>query len=380
MSKYNLTDLYEGMSDKEYSDAQEKERLDQHPEKATIEKIQALIAAQKPKTVKEVVKTTSWSRYKKLKDRGVSVQFVTKDELNPPENKSNTPKVKEASSEEEEKFHKKLDTLVHKTFGKREEEMNEAPTDKIVIKVSELGKYDSYRDLFNRAWREFVIRYTKQNNIKYNNQTEAEYLVKKALKIPSPDNKHDEDAARYLVDKGILVLKETVNEAPEGMYIDDEEWEAEMGRTPEDTEKQIEKEMNKLKEDHQSLDPEVASRIEGLLDQPLKKKFLEAGMALIQDVTDEDPFHIDDIVSHLANELNAYYDGFGKEGDRLAGLEEEEVEEADKPRPGYHADGTPKSNDEMDDDEREEFYSDLDSVDEDQALKEHFGRFLKDYQ
>jgi len=30
-----------------------------------------------------------------------------------------------ASAEEEEKFHKKLDTLVHKTFGKRKEEMNE---------------------------------------------------------------------------------------------------------------------------------------------------------------------------------------------------------------------------------------------------------------
>lgn len=96
--------------------------------------------------------------------------------------------------------------------SKKNESINEAATKKIVIKVSELGKYDSYRDLFNRAWREFVIRYTKQNNIKYNNQTEAEYLVKKALKIPSPDNKHDEDAARYLVDKGILVLKESVNE------------------------------------------------------------------------------------------------------------------------------------------------------------------------
>jgi len=33
--------------------------------------------------------------------------------------------VKEASKEEEETFHKKLDTLVHKTFGKRPEEMKE---------------------------------------------------------------------------------------------------------------------------------------------------------------------------------------------------------------------------------------------------------------
>jgi hypothetical protein len=49
-------------------------------------------------------------------------------------------------------------------------------------------------------------------------------------------------------------------------------------------------------------------------------------------------------------------------------------------RPGYNADGTAKSNDEMDDDEREAFYNDSNFVDEDEALKEHFGRFLKDYQ
>jgi len=34
-------------------------------------------------------------------------------------------KNEEASKEEEETFHKKLDTLVHKTFGKRKEEMDE---------------------------------------------------------------------------------------------------------------------------------------------------------------------------------------------------------------------------------------------------------------
>ena len=49
-------------------------------------------------------------------------------------------------------------------------------------------------------------------------------------------------------------------------------------------------------------------------------------------------------------------------------------------RPGYNADGTPKSNDEMSDDEREAFYNDSDFIDEDEALKEHFSRFLKDYQ
>lgn len=42
----------------------------------------------------------------------------------------------DASPEQEEKFHKKLDTLVHKTFGKRDDEMNEAPEGMYYIEVS----------------------------------------------------------------------------------------------------------------------------------------------------------------------------------------------------------------------------------------------------
>lgn len=52
--------------------------------------------------------------------------------------------------------------------------------------------------------------------------------------------------------------------------------------------------------------------------------------------------------------------GEGKK-DVFNGEKKAELSEA---RAGYHADGTPKSNDEMDDDERNEFYDNLDSVDE----------------
>ena len=39
MSKYNLIDIFEGMTDKEFSDSQEKDRLEAHPEKDMIKKI-----------------------------------------------------------------------------------------------------------------------------------------------------------------------------------------------------------------------------------------------------------------------------------------------------------------------------------------------------
>ncbi len=61
-----------------------------------------------------------------------------------------------------------------------------------------------------------------------------------------------------------------------------------------------------LKENHQSLDLEVGRRIEGLLDQALKAKFLEAGKDLIEDLVKEDQFIKNDVVSHLANELNLH--------------------------------------------------------------------------
>jgi len=51
MSKYNLTDIAEGMGYKEFEDAKEKERLEAHPEKDTIKKIKALM--DKEKSMKE---------------------------------------------------------------------------------------------------------------------------------------------------------------------------------------------------------------------------------------------------------------------------------------------------------------------------------------
>ena len=97
LTKHWKSQMKEGMSDDEFAQAQQNQRLEDHPEKEMIKKIQALIAKEK--------------------------------------------KIKEgegASKEEELTFHKKLDALVHNTFGKRpeEENMNEAPEGVSYIKVS----------------------------------------------------------------------------------------------------------------------------------------------------------------------------------------------------------------------------------------------------
>ena len=101
----------------------------------------------------------------------------------------------------------------------------------------------------------------------------------------------------------------------------------------------------------------VGSRIEGLLNIEMKNKFLNVGMDLIQDLLEDDEFFIEDIIDHLAIELNKHYDERSSFGAKVNDLEEE------TPGP-KNPDGTPKSNDEMTDDEREDYYNNLDDVNE----------------
>jgi hypothetical protein len=56
----------------------------------------------------------------------------------------------------------------------------------------------------------------------------------------------------------------------------------------------------------------------------MKKKFMDIGMDLVQDLLEEDPFDIDDVITHLANELGAYMDDFYKEGEKLNSIEIDE--------------------------------------------------------
>ncbi len=81
------------------------------------------------------------------------------------------------------------------------------------------------------------------------------------------------------------------------------------------------KEEEKVDENHQSLDNEVADRIEGLLNIPMKAKFLSAGVDLINDFLEDEAMDVEDIVSHLANELTKEYHAAG-DHDSAVGLEE----------------------------------------------------------
>ena len=76
-----------------------------------------------------------------------------------------------------------------------------------------------------------------------------------------------------------------------------------------------------------SVDREVAERIEGFLNIPMKAKFLNAFEDLIYDLLDDEPFYVDDVIAHLSNEMGKRIDGNQIAGDRLAGIDDFKQEE-----------------------------------------------------
>ena len=70
------------------------------------------------------------------------------------------------------------------------------------------------------------------------------------------------------------------------------------------------------------IDDEVADRIEGLTNRELKRKFLFAFEDLYSDLIEEDPFHAEDVINHLNNEMHKHLSSFQNTGDKFAGMEE----------------------------------------------------------
>ena len=107
------------------------------------------------------------------------------------------------------------------------------------------------------------------------------------------------------------------------------------------------------------IDRDVAERIESLLDRSMKAKFMDAFMDIYSDLLEEDNFFPEDIINHLNNEMHAELAGYQRQGDRLAGLEEDARTDAEEE--GYK-DGMKDEKEDMKEDARtdaeEEGYED----------------------
>ena len=383
MSKYNLVDIFEGMSSDEMSKAQEADRLKDHPERDTIKKIQALMAKEK------------------------SVEEGSEQAIDPAE-------------------YGDIGQNYLAGFGK-ENTLDLDSLEKLGRKIVK----QLYKGDFAAAKAKFI----KEDAIEDEPVTEGNEAVDLAIEASQKKAGIKED--QY----------DDITDADDDIPADKKK-EAALAYRKVDKGASYEKATSHIKEVR--IDDEVADRIEGLTNRELKRKFLFAFEDLYSDLIEEDPFHAEDVIAHLSNEMNKHLSSFQNTGDKFAGIEEKDavnfnmkadadydegLEDIEESKPGYNEDGTPKSNDEMGDDEREDFYNNLDSVDEgsidkvsmkdvvlalikdakgtnpeidsyvkslkqagdkfdsvddyvedfkeyvsNKSLQEHFGRFMKDYQ
>ena len=155
-----------------------------------------------------------------------------------------------------------------------------------------------------------------------------------------------------------------------------------------------------------SVDKEVADRIEGMLNIPMKAKFLNAWEDLFYDLVEEDPFYVDDVIAHLSNEMGKVIDANQAAGDRLAGIEnfdqveftpgerigeEEEIEEGSTPSTKdivkalksanaqdseikQYMTSLKKAGDKFDD--VDDYVEDFNEYVANKGLEEHFKRFM----
>lgn len=104
--------------------------------------------------------------------------FKSKEEAQAYADKQNKEQgLAEATKEEETKFHKELDTLVHKTFGKRKEEINEAPEGTFYIEVSIRDARKALELVDNMYRNELKLNLIDMNgsNVYYINDEETAY-------------------------------------------------------------------------------------------------------------------------------------------------------------------------------------------------------------
>ena len=285
MSKYNLHDLFEGMSDKEFADAQEKERLEDHPEKDKIKAIQALLAKEK----------------------------INEGDL----------------------FSSKFDRPHLKDIIR---DLNEQP-------IMDMAVRRAYKFLVSLLDNEDKREMGLKESTGPSDKAETEDDVVNVDKVAGPSAKgrgygaetsantaeDDQEDKEIQNPPPMYAMKEDMNLASiaKKLGIDMDDLKDKIKKMKSREKDEIESSARASMAENTRLSNEVSDRIEGLLNQPMKKKFMDVGMDLVQDLLEEDPFDIDDVIQHLANELGNYYDNFLGAGERLNSMEIDENGDAE---------------------------------------------------
>ena len=146
-------------------------------------------------------------------------------------------------------------------------------------------------------------------------------------------SKMDLDEDKASVDLAIEASQEKAG-IKEGDEVDEIAGYDRKGNKQQDTDGSDATKYKKAAMDVKEVTSREGSRIEGLLSIPLKSKFLEAFQDLYFDLVEEDPFMAEDVVDHLGIEMLKHLDAIQAQGDKLAGMDQQEFtaidEKADK--------------------------------------------------
>jgi len=135
--------------------------------------------------------------------------------------------------------------------------------------------------------------------------------IKRTMKDQGMDM--SDDLGAYMASKMEEEMAVFSSEEEEDKYIEK--------RVKRGLEKEKERAAKKKKEVKEVTSRE-GSRMEGLVDQRMKAKFLEIFADLYFDLTDEDPFQAEDVVDYLGIEMLKHLDAIQADGDKKAGIRE----------------------------------------------------------
>ena len=112
--------------------------------------------------------------------------------------------VNEATKDEETKFHKKLDTLVHNTFGKRKSELEEVNLKQSKLSSAEYQKAKKLKDFKSSDWKwnaneDLYIKVVKEaTDYMKRRKSENDYATSKEDKPKKPNNPNPSGKTDYM--------------------------------------------------------------------------------------------------------------------------------------------------------------------------------------
>ena len=339
MSKYNLQDIFEGMSDKEFADAQEKDRLEKHPERDKIKAIQALLA--KEKSMKEDLFS---------KDGGNEDNVDNIDKVASPDAKAS-------------------DYSSAISSNRSEDSAEQAGTTKTTKPMYNENKSMSLMDLAKKLGIDVDELKDKVEKFKGKEKDEIEAGARASMAEENTEDKLPMDEAR--VDRDVAERIEGMLSIPlKRKFLDSfmDLWQDLIEEDPfyaEDVINHLNNEMHKEIDGYQAAGDRLAGIGENHAMQGVEAE-LESG-----EIGNMDALAEDDSAKDLLDKIRKYLKGSDRN------FQDNEIEmyidslKRDIKRGEF--DGVESYS-------MEDHEEDLINYIDDKALQEHFGRFLKDYQ